>query len=304
MPNAEPEIVVSHSLQQGPTGWSVPFIGGLFAERRFKAAEPFEMTVDAAAADPAEEPQPPLSDEEPEVEEGPHFWSRSLELSDYRCARVGGPAAPPYAAVGRILARLNGANKSGSAWAAGRKAIMTAGHCLFNDAAGCWIDALQFAPQFQGTPLLGTWRGVSAHVLAGWRDTYDRAYDMGVVILEKPLPVSVAPVGCLYNSSPNASQFQGVGYPEIWYSNDFPFDGNVPWYCTGRQLGAGRIQKMASPMTRGASGGPWFVQKDQTVYANGLNSYRLTTEPEQLRSPYFGAGVGKLMEVIEAAGAL
>jgi hypothetical protein len=57
---------------------------------------------------------------------------------------------------------------------------------------------------------------------------------------------------------------------------------------------------MGCDMTRGSSGGPW-IRKFSGVagsanYLNGNNSYRYTSHPEEMFSPYFGEGAKTLYE--------
>jgi hypothetical protein len=53
---------------------------------------------------------------------------------------------------------------------------------------------------------------------------------------------------------------------------------------------------MHNNMTGGCSGGPGMYLKSGQYYAIWVNSFRYTSEPNILRSPYFGSGFTNMIQ--------
>lgn len=271
---------------------------------RMAAAEPFALQSDRAP--PAEtDPSVLESFRQPEAEvreqqsrPGDRETEGMAALAvPYQTALVAGPASFPYSAVGKLFARVNGVDQFGTAFVVGERAIVTAGHCVFSDVARNWVEKLAFAPRYQNTPPLGLWYATSVHTLAGWaaQPPNARLFDLGGVILDRPVAQATGTIGWVANIPPAQGPFHSVGYPRQWLSPNFPFDGKLMWWCTGSQLQSSGYLRMANNLTEGASGGPWLIKRNGNIYVNGLNSFRLSNEPEVLASPYFGQGLVNLI---------
>jgi len=95
---------------------------------------------------------------------------------------------------------------------------------------------------------------------------------------------------------------------DIAYPSETPFDGKWQIICSGSFAyndtsgGTPYPVAMGCDMTRGSSGGSW-IRKFSGVagsanYLNGNNSYRYTSHPEEMFSPYFGEGAKSLWEIL------
>lgn len=207
----------------------------------------------------------------------------------------------PYAAIGKLFARVAGVDRAGTAFVVGKRGIATAGHCVFADGARQWVSDVAFAPGYVGRAPHGLWTARSLHTLAGWtaQGADARMYDLGGALLDRPIQNVTGAIGWLANIQPSTGSFHSVGYPRQWAAPQHPFDGTRMWRCIGQQLSSASGLKMANNMTEGASGGPWLIERDRAIYANGLNSFRRSDEPESLCSPYFGDGFANLMAILK-----
>lgn len=307
-PQTDPNSVVSHmmagagttlAMTESETGWSA---------ERMAAAAPFDIDqVDMPPLDKGmmKQVRPPTSGPRRRTFRGVE-QSRNTEIfspgfsAGLACTRVDGTTNFPYRAVGKLFVRVGGADRSGTAFVIGERAIVTAGHCIFPDMGGQWADEVMFAPHYANGSPAGQWHGRKLHILAGWQaqGSDARCYDIGGILLDRPVEPVTQRIGWYANIAPQQGLFQAVGYPRHWVSPSHDFDGEEMWRCTGDQLASGAILKMANNMTQGASGGPWLIARGGQIYANGLNSFRQSSEPDALASPYFGAGFVNLVTAL------
>lgn len=309
---SDPNKVVSHNLLSAlePMGPQISAIVEAWSDERMAAAAPLELpSIEARAADQEamDKVRPPdgpgqLDDLEPEDDVPPALLDAMGPR--FRTERVA-PArlvTHPYQAVGKLFLRVAGSDRVATAFATGPRAVVTAGHCVYSDEFLRWAEEPMFAPGYDGGAPLGKWPAVSLHTLAGWKAQGNdaRLFDIGGLRLAEPLPVQ--PIECKPGLSPAQGQFHSVGFPWAPLSTAYAFDGERMWYSQGDQTAVGAIQRMANNMTQGASGGPWLVAKGAAIYANGVNSFRLSNEPNTLASPYFGTGIANLVSVLTQAG--
>lgn len=301
----DPNSVISHDVVRLHEFSLGQEDAGYWTAERMASAKPFDLQVEG---EPEPDFDPSLLDmlRTPGSEEQrsePYSAEKDVEalrtLPPFDTARVTGIGNFPYSAVGKLFARVGGADRCGSAFVVGSQSIVTAGHCIYPDAASQWVERVAFVPRYaDGAPGPGgLWNVRSLHVLAGWaaQQPNSRLFDLGGATLDRPVSQATGVIGWLANIPPNLGSLHSVGYPLQWVSPQYPFDGNQMWRCIGRQLPASGVLKMANNMTEGASGGPWLIERNGNIYANGLNSFRLTSEPNALASPYFGAGFVNLM---------
>lgn len=302
----DPNAVISHDIVRLHKFSDAPDDAEYWTAERMAAARPFDLQVEG---EPEPDFDPSLLDllRDPRSQERrsePYSAEKHVEMLrtplPFDTARVTGVGNFPYSAVGKLFARVGGVVRFGTAFVVGPQAIATAGHCIFQNAASQWADRVAFVPRYAGgapSPS-GLWNVRSLHVLAGWaaQQLNARLFDLGGAILDRPISQATGVIGWLANIPPNLGSLHSVGYPLQWVSPQYPFDGNQMWRCIGRQLPSSGVLKMANNMSEGASGGPWLIQRNGNIYANGLNSFRLTSEPDALASPYFGAGFVNLMD--------
>jgi len=224
-----------------------------------------------------------------------------LPAAGFQTVRVADRSLFPFTAIGKLFMTFDGRDRVGTAWVIGDRAVFTAGHCVYDELAeDAWADNVLFVPQFhQGQEPAGRWAARSVHSLAGWaaRGADMRRFDMGGAILDRPVAPITGSIGWLANHGP-AQAYVSVGYPRNRLSDQYPFDGQEMWRCTGRYESGSNPFKMANNMTRGCSGGPMLAPRNGRIYAAGLNSFREPGEPLTVQSPHFGNAFLNLVAAI------
>ena len=206
-----------------------------------------------------------------------------------------------------------GGNFQGSAWVIGKRAILTAGHCVHD--SGGWASKIVFMPQYDNGPTVDSWTVTKMTSLKEWVDNENLDFDMAACILDRDISQVTGIAGYVVNQSPTAyGRITGAGYPAK-AQDGFPFDGEEMW----RSIGALASDEMPgttndrnygafNDMSGGCSGGPWFTEGSNPV-ACGLNSHIFSDTagnpvdvPRQMRSPYFGKGLLRLIQWLKENG--
>lgn len=196
----------------------------------------------------------------------------------------------PERVVGRLFMVTNtGGLASCSASLVNRRLLLTAGHCVC-DGQGNWFSDFYFSPGHKnGEEPFG--RGFRSNILV-YRDYLQTgvwALDIAMMILTEDMGNNLGWLGYSASRNPADQLWLQFGYPA-----QAPFDGN--WLVAVLSRLGYRVSGIGSPLpvavgsifTPGASGGPWIVQSDGNLYANGLNSAKPVSCPETSISPYFG----------------
>ena len=247
------------------------------------------------------EPIPPEleSDEDEMLYRHSEIEPQHIQPLRFNTRRVGNLRVLPYAPVGKMFMTFNGKNYVGSAWVIARRAVFTAGHCIFSKSEGGWADKVLFVPQYSnGSAPLGRWTATELHSLKGWTNNGDFTYDMGAFVVNSPIQNRTGSLGWMANYPPNQGPYNAIGYPASPITG-YNFNGAYMWHSIGNYVSGGGNKKpirMHNNMTGGCSGGPWVVKGN---YANGLNSFRYRNQPNFLYSPYFGNGIINLYNVIK-----
>jgi hypothetical protein len=202
----------------------------------------------------------------------------------------------PERVVGRLFMTTNtGGLASCSASLVNRRLLLTAGHCVC-DGQGNWFSNFYFSPGHKnGEEPYG--RGYAANLLV-YRDylyTGVWSLDIAIVLLTADMGNSLGWLGYSTSLDPAAQLWYQFGYPA-----QAPFDGN--WLVTVLSGLGYRVSGIGSPLpvavgsifTPGASGGPWIINVDGELYANGLNSAKPVSCAETSISPYFGEAAWNL----------
>ncbi|MCL4248737.1 MAG: hypothetical protein KJ065_11390 [Anaerolineae bacterium] len=214
----------------------------------------------------------------------------------------------PYITAGKIFFTQRGRSYVGSAFSIGNYAFFTAGHCVHdgsNSSAG-WSQNLVFVPAYRdGNAPYGTWRATKLWARTRWYQNgipNGLPEDMGGGVL---LPINnrkISQVVGWLGFAWNWSKFQhwhSLGWPAA-----APFNGNRLWDVQASYAYDGSVGgtiAMGNDMTGGCSGGPWVWQFGTGNYANGLNSYRLNSRPQEMCSPYFGDAAKSLKDLLVSA---
>lgn len=181
----------------------------------------------------------------------------------------------------------------------GKSLVLTAGHCVWDQAGNSFVTNLIFYPAYQNTKSLDCSISVciSAEKLYV-RDEFANQTtfnttalqnDWGFVVLtgdsSGSFPISFA---ASYNNG-NVSSF---GYPAA-----FPYDGQKLINCQNPifkdSKTANTTWGMSCNMTGGASGGPWFYPWSTSTPYSGtlfsLNSYKYTGDKSKMYGPMFNS---------------
>ena len=185
-----------------------------------------------------------------------------------------------------------------------KRLVVTAGHCVFGDAA--YADNWMFVPGKDGaSEPFGRWTAARLAVTKQWQASEDVRYDVGMATMRKRngkrLQKVVGRRGIAFDQGRDLN-FDAFGYPA-----EPPFSGGQLWRCSSPAQGTDSgpppaPTRIDCDMTGGASGGGWVIG-DRRV--NSVVSYGyecvipippLCDNPEEgkLFGPYFGATIHRL----------
>ncbi|TPV92429.1 MAG: S1 family peptidase [Myxococcales bacterium FL481] len=287
------------------------------------AAEPCDIielddeAIDAAAEALADEQSRLIPGGPPEdLDEPPPESADSLETLGYsypapftRWENFADYRAWPYRAVGKLFFKRNGSKFVCSASSIGNCAIISAGHCLHsgNNRANGWSTDVIFVPAYRdGTAPYGQWPAKYSIVRAQWFKhgiSKGLSEDIGGAILHKQrgrkISQRVGWLGFAWNWSRN-QHWLSHGYPA-----GAPFNGqrmqiNAGSFAYNGHVGANPAPVgMGNDLTGGSSGGPWIWRFGSNNYVNGVNSYRRSSKPKEMFSPYFGKAAKSLYDALK-----
>lgn len=211
----------------------------------------------------------------------------------------------PYRSVGRLAVHWNSAGKAvhGSAQLIAPNLVLTAGHCVH--WAGQWNTNIYFLKRYKdGSAEPPTIKFDKIGVLRGWRDNTAGddpteaawAYDFAVLRIAGGDAADHVGMTAL---SDDVTSFNLVGYPYKYN------DGQIMLGSTaGRTDGIyeGTVGAKPSHMGFGASGGAWFTGSGDTAKVIGLNSFKMSTDPDVDYSPVFTEATVKLVGYMAGLG--
>lgn len=129
-----------------------------------------------------------------------------------------------------------------------------------------------------------------------WSGSGDLNYDAGFAVVSPvggtTLTDKVGGQGIAFNQSRGQTMYS-FGYPAA-----APYDGTDIDWCHGKvandPLGQSQDQGMLCNMTGGSSGGPWFLNYNESTgisTINSLNSFKYTLPllDNKMYGPYFGS---------------
>jgi V8-like Glu-specific endopeptidase len=211
------------------------------------------------------------------------------------------------ATTGKVLFTMGGSNYvcSGSVVAdgvAGRALALTAGHCVYDEAANAFATNWMFVPAFDTSPtftcastVYGCWTATALLSTTGWANG-DFNYDAGFAVLGNggksngPIDDVVGAQQIAFNTA-HPTTVHAFGYPA-----DGTYTGNDLVYCAGtdaKDTAAGSTTySIACTLNGGSSGGPWFRDFNPTTGIGTLtsvNSYTYRTVKNRMYGPYLGS---------------
>jgi V8-like Glu-specific endopeptidase len=250
----------------------------------------------------APEPEAGTGDEAPTATSGGYNYPGPFTRHEPLCMVY------PYVTVGKIFFSQRGINYVGSAASIGNYAFFSAGHCVHdgsNSGAG-WSKNLAFVPAYRdGNAPYGIWRATKLWTRTIWYQNgipNGLKEDMGGGVLlplnNRKISQVVGWLGFAWNWS-KYQHWHSIGYPAA-----SPFNGNRMWDVQASFAYNGSVSTTmatGNDMTGGCSGGPWIWRFGTGNYLNGVNSYRNTSRPSELCSPYFGNAAKSLKDTLVKA---
>lgn len=217
----------------------------------------------------------------------------------------------PYITVGKVFFKQNGVSYVGSGASIGNHAIWTAGHIVHqgNNSATGWSTDMVFVPAYRdGLAPFGKWPVSYMRTRSNWfkfgnpNGLWDDIAG-GVLHLLNGKKISQV-VGSLgfAHSLGRLQHWHAIGYPQ-----GAPFDGKIlidtqaSYAYDGSVAGEVKPVAIGCDMTGGCSGGPWVQGFCSKNVLNGNNSYRQSTRPLEMNSPYFDQRAKALYDELLAA---
>ena len=247
------------------------------------------------------EPQPESGDIDLLGYGYPAPFSRWENFADYKLY--------PYRTVGKLFFKQGGGSYVCSASSIGGCAIITAGHCVHqgNNSSAGWSKDVAFVPAYRdGVAPYGVWPARYLVTRTQWYKngiSKGLSEDIGGAVLHKQGGKSISQrvgwLGFAWNWS-REQHWLSMGYPAA-----APFNGQRQWINAASFAYNGNVGASPAPvgmgndLTGGCSGGPWIWQFGAGNYVNGVNSYRRSSKPKELFSPYFGDAAKALYDTLK-----
>ena len=301
--------VVSSDDLQSLTARGMSDVETFWTDAEMARAEPVEMRFPEPPIQPLkkalwQQPGPLTMMESQAPDDGVlDSFLESLPLGDgFSTSPVQDRTVLPYKTVGKIFMQFDGANFVGTGWVISERAVFTAGHCVYDkNSQGGWADRILFVPQYHnGQAPVGRWTAERIWTLDGWSSQHDYKYDLAVFLVDRPIRPRTGALGWIANAPPNQGPYTAIGYPAAPVPG-YNFNGAEMWQSRGKYIDGNNPVQMHNNMTGGCSGGPWVIQRSNAVYANGINSFRYTSSPDTMYSPYFGEGFLSLYDKVKDA---
>jgi V8-like Glu-specific endopeptidase len=223
--------------------------------------------------------------------------------------KVSNTSVYPFSPVLKMFMSFANGNSMGSAFIIGKRAVMTAGHCVCNRGTTQFASNIQYVPQYKNGSGAGTFTAVKTTCLKEWTQG-SFAHDIGVSIVDKDFPEELGVAGYAINQILTPGKLRSIGYPAA-AQPPFGFNGQEMWnslgdYADDEDAGNGTTTERNfahyNDMTQGCSGGPIFTDGPVPIVV-GLNSHmRLQFAngprevPHRMYSPYFGDAVKRLIK--------
>lgn len=187
---------------------------------------------------------------------------------------------------------------------ADRSLVLTAGHCVFDEASNTWATNWMFMPDFAAggqlfdcfSTVYGCWTAEGYATTLAWSNgDLNKDYAFAVMRLgghtaDLELDQLVGSQEIAFNVT-HPTDVYAFGYPHA-----SPYDGNDLVYCAGTDAadtwGGSNDYGLRCDMTGGSSGGGWYVNFDETTgqgQLNSVNSFRYLRGPasKNMYGPYF-----------------
>jgi len=137
--------------------------------------------------------------------------------------------------------------------------IATAAHCL-NNGGENWSSSVSYSPAFiNGQEPFGRWDASTFVVPGEWYLSMEPTVDYAIIKLAPRNGATISSVtGASGFTSGQSTVQENV---RVWgWPAEPPYDGQVPYFCTGNTTANASFAQMNCALTGGASGGPWWLQ--------------------------------------------
>ncbi|MER7116935.1 peptidase [Saccharomonospora azurea] len=209
--------------------------------------------------------------------------------------------------AGRVFFNFDGnaSSCSGNAVTSGNKSVViTAGHCV--KYQGSWHTDWIFVPGYDdGQAPYGEWPARLTLTTPQWEQSEDMNYDVGAAVVSQVDGQSLTDVvgaqGIAFNQGRNLDMYT-FGYPAA-----DPYDGSTLIHCSGSTITDFLLTDdhgMNCDMTGGSSGGPWFLDFDESTGTGtqaSVNSFGYVFLPGYMFGPYFGSEAEALYDAAQTA---
>lgn len=188
-----------------------------------------------------------------------------------------------------------------------RSIVLTAGHCVYDNATQSYVTNFIFIPAFDSSPTYtcssttyGCWTARKLFASSGFTNqtaftTTATKNDWGFAVMTTggisgtdQLDTSVGSYPISTSALVKGWTSYAFGYPQA-----SPYSGSDLVYCNGltnTDANTGNSTwKLACNMTGGASGGPWMNSFLTAPVLSSVNSYKYTNDANSMYGPMFNA---------------
>jgi hypothetical protein len=217
-------------------------------------------------AEPVDQPRPEGAFDIPDLG---YDASSSAATGDFTPTNV---SAYPQRIQGKIFFRVGSDNFTCSGTvveSAGRNLVFTAGHCVYDQIAGRFVDEISFVPGYENTNTpYGIYPGFQWFTTPRWASSGSNSYDIGLVALQSPIEdLGARKIAFDLNPLVNKKkrEYTIYGYPS---KPSNLFDGQVLQGCraafgfydsTPPNIAPLPMSAKPCRMQQGASGGGWIA---------------------------------------------
>lgn len=203
----------------------------------------------------------------------------------------------PYRSIGKMQMQFDPLRSFyGSGWVVAPRAFITAGHCIYDNDNGGWVEKAAFCPRYDAS-CPKAWVVSTVYTLQGWYADTDWAYDLAACVVTEPFTAEEPPIPFSIFLVPEL-KYVSIGYPRI-PTDKHDFNGKRMWRSQGNLVSYDPVGILtaACDLTSGASGGPWMEPPDGAT-AGGITSRRADVTGYG-DSPIFGQGFQNLYDAVK-----
>lgn len=147
--------------------------------------------------------------------------------------RVTNPSAYPWCVNVKLFMTFpDGGRYVASGVLIDSKHVLTAGHCVYNHSGGGWASRITVVPAYNnGAEPYGEAESVNLYSWTGWTQNANYEWDMGVIVLDRPVGAITGWHGYGYNNDDNF--FSTDGMDNLGYPAASPYNGQYLYSWAG-----------------------------------------------------------------------